>query len=114
MVRSGYTALIARAIAFGLYLVGTGVAPLADAKLDAEARSQVAHVESASNPDCPTGHDHENCGLCLKLRSGATVIPSIALLPVVAPETYSPARAVMATASFLARSTNHSRAPPLS
>jgi hypothetical protein len=113
MPHTALTRLVCRAGALALYLVGTGLAPLADARLEARASRQTSHVEAQPDQACAPGHDHATCGLCTNLRSGATTA-SLPALAVEVPEWRASRPVTSQTPSFVFRPTHNSRAPPLS
>jgi hypothetical protein len=114
MQRVGITNVMGRIAALAVFLIGTGLAPLADARLEARSNTQSVHIEGQSDQACPPSHDHAKCGLCVSLRAAALAAPAIPALPFVAPGPSSPVVADFGVASLLSRATQHSRAPPLS
>lgn len=95
-----------------LQVVLAGVAPIADARLEAEATHGGAHVESEST-DCRLGHDHLFCTICRAIDGGAEPVQATPDLPARAGVLYLPtASPDDRRAVAQARTSGHPRAPP--
>jgi hypothetical protein len=58
------TRRLPRAATLLLHLLLVGLAPLADARVEAESRALGVHIEAEGRASCPPAHDHLMCQLC--------------------------------------------------
>lgn len=98
---------------FVAHLLGSGVAPLADARLQGAFEPGAVHIESPEDGPCSHAHDHQQCVLCQHLAHGAGQLvtgPAVRVRDEVAPERQTAEDELPPLPSI---ASPRSRAPPL-
>ena len=113
MNQRGATFRLFAALFLVVQTTGWGVAPLADAHLEAEAHAGTVHIEAEFGSDCAPGHHHAECVLCqfagVRFIEGASARAFDTSAATTTLHAHDPAALVSAGYASL----HQSRAPPL-